>query len=44
MKTEFIVLNQERNVSLTAYILPVGGEFGRIDRRPAVLVIPAANE
>lgn len=43
MKTEAIVLNQERNVSLTAYIQPVGGEFGQIERRPAVLVIPGGG-
>lgn len=43
MKTETIVLNQERNVSLTTYIQPVGGEFGQIERRPAVLVIPGGG-
>ncbi|MDO4867147.1 MAG: alpha/beta hydrolase [Clostridia bacterium] len=43
MKIETIVLNQERDVSLTAYIQPVGGEFGRIERRPAVLVIPGGG-
>ena len=43
MKTEYIVLNQERNVSLTAYLLPAGGEFGGISRRPAVLVIPGGG-
>ena len=43
MKTEFIVLNKERNVSLTAYLQPVGGEFGQIDRRPAVMVIPGGG-
>ena len=26
MQTEFIVLNEERNVTLTAYLQPVGGE------------------
>lgn len=43
MKTETIVLNPERNVSLTTYIQPVGGEFGQIERRPAVLVIPGGG-
>lgn len=43
MKTEYIVLNAERNVSLTAYLQPVGGEFGGIDRRPAVLVLPGGG-
>ncbi len=43
MQKEYLVLNEERNVSLTAYIQPVGGEFGSIDRRPAVLVIPGGG-
>jgi len=43
LKTETIVLNQERNVSLTTFIQAVGGEFGRIGRRPAVLVIPGGG-
>ena len=43
MQKEFLTLNAERNVTLTAYIQPVGGEFGRIDRRPAVLVIPGGG-
>ena len=43
MEKEYLVLNEERNVSLTAYIQPAGGEFGAIDRRPAVLVIPGGG-
>ena len=43
MKSEFIVLNEERNVSLTAYLQPVGGEFTGISERPAVLVIPGGG-
>lgn len=43
MKTECIILNRERNVTLTALIQPVGGEYGRIERRPAVLVIPGGG-
>ena len=43
MKKEYLVLNEKRNVSLTAYIQPVGGEFGQIDQRPAVLVIPGGG-
>ncbi|MBQ3478673.1 MAG: alpha/beta hydrolase [Clostridia bacterium] len=43
MTIERIVLNPERNVSLTTYIQPVGGEFGQIERRPAVLVIPGGG-
>lgn len=43
MKIERIVLNEARNVSLTALIQPVGGEYGHIERRPAVLVIPGGG-
>ena len=43
MKTETIVLNAERNVTLTAYTLPVGGEYSYIPRRPAILVIPGGG-
>ena len=43
MQKEYLVLNEKRNVSLTAYIQPVGGEFGQIDQRPAVLVIPGGG-
>lgn len=39
MRIEKIVLNEERNVSLTAYLQDVGGEFGFQDR-PAVMVMP----
>ena len=43
MEKEYLVLNKERNVSLTAYIQAAGGEFGRIDRRPAVLILPGGG-
>ena len=43
METERIVLNEARNVSLTAYLQPVGGEFNGIAARPAVLVIPGGR-
>ena len=43
MKTEVIVLNEERKVSLTCYVQPVGGEFTGISERPAVLVIPGGG-
>ncbi len=43
MTKEFIVLNEERKVSLTVYLQPVGGEFGGIAERPAVLVIPGGG-
>lgn len=43
MRTEAIVLNQERNVTLTAYIQAVGGSFSYIPKRPAILVIPGGG-
>jgi acetyl esterase/lipase len=43
MLSETIVLNQERNVTLTTFIQPVGGEFRYIDKRPAILVIPGGG-
>lgn len=35
-----VTLNAERNVTLTAYIQSVGGEFSNIQRRPAIIVMP----
>lgn len=43
MKTESIVLNQARNVTLTAYLLDVGGEFGSVPKRPAMLILPGGG-
>lgn len=43
MKIEHIVLNAARSVTLTAYLLDVGGEFGNIPKRPAVLVLPGGG-
>ncbi|MCR4949951.1 MAG: alpha/beta hydrolase [Solobacterium sp.] len=42
MKSEVIVLNEERNVTLTAYIQDVNGEFG-FAKRPAMLVLPGGG-
>lgn len=39
MRTEQIVLNSERNVTLTTYIQDVEGEFC-FEKRPAMLVLP----
>ena len=39
MKTQTIYLNQEKNVTLTAYLQEVGGEF-EFTQRPAVLILP----
>lgn len=43
MEYEKIILNQERNVTLTAMVQGVGGEFRGIEARPAVLVIPGGG-
>lgn len=42
MKAETILLNEERDVSLTAYIQDVEGEFG-FAKRPAMLVLPGGG-
>ena len=42
MKTETIVLNEERNVTLTAYIQETEGEFG-FSKRPAIMVLPGGG-
>ena len=43
MKYETICLNEDRNVTLTTYILPVGGEFRNISARPAILILPGGG-
>jgi len=43
MEVERIVLNEQRNVTLTSYLLDVGGEYRSILKRPAVLVIPGGG-
>lgn len=40
MKILEITLDAERNAKLTAMIQAVGGEYGKIDKRPAVIVMP----
>ena len=42
MRQETISLNAERNVTLTAYIQEVAGEFG-FQKRPAMLVLPGGG-
>lgn len=42
MQQETIILNEERNVSLTAYIQETEGEFP-FSRRPAMLVLPGGG-
>lgn len=36
-------LNLDRNVTLTSYILEVGGEFPNISKRPGILIIPGGG-
>ena len=43
MQQEIITISEERNVTLTAMIQDVGGEFRGITARPAVLVIPGGG-
>lgn len=43
MKIEQIVLNQARNVTLTAMVQDVGGEFRGVTARPAVLILPGGG-
>lgn len=43
MRVEKMVLNEERNVTLTAYLQEVGGEFRYVTKRPAILVIPGGG-
>lgn len=40
MQTINIVLSEERKVQLTGYIQEVGGKFGYVTRRPAILILP----
>ena len=42
MKAQEIILNENRNVTLTAYIQKADGEFG-FTKRPAMLVIPGGG-
>lgn len=43
MKTEKIILNQEKDVTLTTYLQDCGGEFANIPARPAILVLPGGG-
>lgn len=40
MQVEKIILNEQRDVTLTAYLQDVGGEFQYVMKRPAILVMP----
>lgn len=43
MHQETIQMRSERNVTLTAYIQPVGGRFRYISKRPAILILPGGG-
>lgn len=43
MNVQSIILNEQRNVTLSAHIQPVEGEFMNIKKRPAVLVLPGGG-
>lgn len=43
MRVEELILNEERNVRLTAWIQDVEGEYGAIRNRPAILVLPGGG-
>lgn len=38
-----IVLNEARNVRFTVMLQEVGGEFGKMVQRPAVLILPGGG-
>jgi len=43
MKTYEIILNEERNVKLTAWIQSVEGQFHKITKRPAIVILPGGG-
>lgn len=43
LKTEEIILNEERNVKLTTMTQVLGGEFQAITKRPGVLILPGGG-
>lgn len=43
MRVETIYLNEERDVTLSAWISDVGGEFAPVERRPAILILPGGG-
>ena len=43
MKALELVLNEKRNVTLTAYIQKVGGAFEHIEKRPAIIILPGGG-
>jgi acetyl esterase/lipase len=43
MRMETFVLNEERQVTLTAYLQEVGGEYRTVTRRPGILILPGGG-
>lgn len=43
MTQQTILLNRERNVTLTAYLQAVGGPFSNITKRPAIVILPGGG-
>lgn len=43
IKTDEIILNKDRNVQLVTMLQNVGGEFGQIAKRPAILILPGGG-
>lgn len=43
IETKVIELNQERNVTLSCMLLAVGEDYGKIRKRPAVLILPGGG-
>lgn len=43
MEIKTVDLNKGKNVSLTAYIQPVEGEFATIKKRPVILILPGGG-
>lgn len=43
MKTEKLIINEERNAVLTAYLQNTGGEFSNLKKRPAIIILPGGG-
>lgn len=43
MKAIEIMMHEDRNVRLTGYLQEVGGEFGPVEKRPAVIILPGGG-
>ena len=43
MKTEFLTLNEERNVTLTAYLQDTEGSYVNHNKRPAIIILPGGG-